>query len=184
MMVKQLRKDNVLNIQLNKIRLAAPLQLDSIVDGVGLRCVLWTQGCIHHCEGCHNPQTHDVNAGFEEEVETIIQQIQATKLQSGLTLSGGEPFLQAKVLIPIVLASKEKGLNIWAYSGFTYEQIINDKEKYELLKHIDVLIDGKFQQDKKHISLQFKGSSNQRLIDVKASLKQEKVVLHPLDVQI
>lgn len=172
------------NTQSNKIRLAVPLQLDSIVDGIGLRCVLWTQGCIHQCTGCHNPQTHDLKGGYEEDVQVIIKQLQETKIQSGLTLSGGEPFLQAQSLIPIVLAAKSKGMNIWAFSGFTYEYLLENKEMYDLLKEIDVLVDGKFQEDKKHVSLNFKGSSNQRLIDVQASLKQDKIVLHPLDVQI
>ncbi len=184
MMEKQLRKDNVLNTQPNKIRLSAPLQLDSIVDGVGFRCVLWTQGCTHHCVGCHNPQTHDLHAGYEECVENIITQIQGTNIQTGLTLSGGEPFLQAKALVSIVLAAKAKGMNIWAFTGFTYESLFAKEETRQLLQLIDVLVDGKYEEDKKHITLKFKGSANQRLIDVQESLKQEHVVLHRLDVQI
>ena len=104
------------------IRLASDLQQDSIVDGPGIRMVLWTQGCLHQCPGCHNPHTHDLNGGKLYDVDTIISEMRESRLQSGLTLSGGEPFLQAEALLPIVKAAKQMHLNIWAYSGFTYEE--------------------------------------------------------------
>ncbi len=164
-----------------KLRLASAIQQDSIVDGPGIRMVIWTQGCEHHCKGCHNPQTHDINGGTLYEVEDCIRQIKEAPLQSGLTLSGGEPFLQASALIPIVKAAKEKGLNVWAYSGFTYEALLEDKEKFALLKLLDVLVDGKFIESLKDYRLTFKGSKNQRIIDVPASLKQNTVVLSAYD---
>lgn len=168
---------------LNKIRLASNITFDSIVDGPGLRCVIWTQGCYHNCEGCHNPQTHDVNGGIEVDVNEIIEKIKNSHLQSGLTLSGGEPFLQAEVLLPVVLAAKKKNMNIWAFSGFTFEQLLKDETKKNLLKEIDVLVDGKFILAQKDYRLYFKGSHNQRIIDVKASLKENQVVLHEIDKQ-
>lgn len=90
----------------NQIRLASPLQQDSFVDGPGIRMVLWTQGCMHHCPGCHNPQTHDIQGGTLYDIEDIMKEMKETHLQSGLTLSGGEPFLQAEALLPIVECAK------------------------------------------------------------------------------
>lgn len=161
----------------NKIRLASELDFDSIVDGPGLRIVVWTQGCPHHCEGCHNPQTHDYSGGKEFSVDAIIEQINNSKLQSGLTLSGGEPFMQPTPLIAIVKAAKAKGLNVWSYSGFTFEQLQSNPKQAALLEWIDVLVDGKFELDKKDYRLWYKGSSNQRIIDVQKSLAQNKIVL-------
>lgn len=164
-----------------KLRLASPIQQDSIVDGPGIRMVIWTQGCEHHCPGCHNPQTHDLGGGMLYEVEDCIEQIKEAPLQSGLTLSGGEPFLQAEALIPIVKAAKEKGLNVWAYSGFTFEALLKDQKKRQLLELLDVLVDGKFIEAQKDYRLKFKGSKNQRIIDVAKSLKQNTVILSSYD---
>ena len=155
-----------------QLRLASPLQLDSFVDGPGIRMVLWTQGCPHHCPGCHNPQTHDPDAGQLYDVQELIHQIEQEPLQSGLTLSGGEPFVQSAALLPIAQAAKRKGLSLWAYSGYTYEQ---------LLELLDVLVDGRFLQEQKDYRLRFKGSRNQRIIDVPASLRKGHVVLSSYD---
>lgn len=165
-----------------KVRLAAPLTVDSIVDGPGLRIVLWTQGCPHRCEGCHNPKTHLLLGGFDVSCEELIAQIRSTRLQKGLTLSGGEPFLQAGALLPIVLEAKQMGLDVWAYTGYEWEALLNERNRHyddriELLKHIDVLIDGRFVQECKSHELRFRGSSNQRIIDVQQSLASETVVL-------
>lgn len=164
-----------------KLRLASPLQQDSIVDGPGVRMVLWTQGCMHKCKGCHNPQTHDLKAGELVESEKIVVQMKEAQLQSGLTLSGGEPFLQSEELLPIVQAAKEMHLNIWAYSGFTFEQLINKEACRNLLNYLDVLVDGKFIEEEKDYRLKFKGSKNQRIIDVQESLKQNKVIRSTYD---
>ena len=163
------------------IRLASDLQQDSFVDGPGIRMVLWTQGCLHQCPGCHNPHTHDLNGGKLYDVDTIISEMRDSRLQSGLTLSGGEPFLQAEALLPIVKAAKQMHLNIWAYSGFTYEELWNDPVKKKLLMELDVLVDGKFIQDQKDHRLVFKGSKNQRIIDVKRSIEEGYVILSSYD---
>ena len=111
-----------------KIRLASKCNIDSIVDGPGLRIVVWTQGCPHHCPFCHNPQTHDYKGGFEEDIETIIALLDDIKLQQGITFSGGEPFEQPLPLIEIAKAAKKKKLNIWAYSGYLYEELLEKKK--------------------------------------------------------
>ena len=164
-----------------QLRLASPLQLDSFVDGPGIRMVLWTQGCPHHCPGCHNPQTHDPDAGQLYDVQELIHQIEQEPLQSGLTLSGGEPFVQSAALLPIAQASKRKGLSLWAYSGYTYEQLLEDDQHRQLLELLDVLVDGRFLQEQKDYRLRFKGSRNQRIIDVPASLRKGHVVLSSYD---
>lgn len=165
-----------------KIRLSSPLSFDSIVDGPGLRMVVWTQGCTHKCNECHNPQTHDLNGGYEVEVNDIINNIKKLKLQRGITLSGGEPFLQQVPLEIIAREAKESDLDVWTYTGFTFEQLLDSKnpnyfKNLKLLKQIDILIDGKFVYDKRDISLKFRGSSNQRIIDVQKSLKNKCVFL-------
>ncbi|TDW14556.1 anaerobic ribonucleoside-triphosphate reductase activating protein [Breznakia blatticola] len=160
-----------------QIRLAAPLQFDSIVDGPGLRVVLWTQGCPHGCPGCHNPETWDAKAGELYDVDALVKAIKANQLQEGLTLSGGEPFDQADALIDIVRQVRNESFNVWAYSGYTYEQLLATESKYDLLKEIDVLVDGKFIQSLCAYTLLYKGSSNQRIIDVQASLKANEIVL-------
>ena len=165
-----------------KIRLAAPLTVDSIVDGPGLRTVIWTQGCIHNCKGCHNPQTHDMNGGFVTDANDIIGQLKKLKLQKGITLSGGDPFLQAGGLVQVARAAKELGMDVWAYTGFKWEQLVNPKQNLHtdfmnLLKCIDILVDGRFIESQKSSGLLFRGSSNQRIIDVKKSLNQKKLIL-------
>lgn len=163
------------------IRLAAPLTFDSIVDGPGLRMVLWTQGCPHACKGCHNPETWDVDGGYEESIDTVIKAIQNSKLQVGLTISGGEPLQQVEALLPIMKATKQIGLNIWLYTGYTFEDIQADKTKSKILEYVDIVVDGTFIQSLKSYTLRFKGSSNQRVIDVKASLKQQQIIERELN---
>jgi len=160
-----------------KIRLASPLQLDSIVDGEGIRTVIWTQGCPHHCFGCHNPTTHDMNGGVEIEVEDIKKEISLLEGQDGITLSGGDPFSQSESCTEIAKYAKNLGLNIWCYTGFTFEEILKNKKYLKLLEKIDVLVDGKFELEFRSLDLQYKGSSNQRIIDVQKSLNEGKVIL-------
>lgn len=182
MMRRQLKKEIVSSIlSMSKLRLAAPCNIDSIVDGPGLRIVVWTQGCPHHCPFCHNAQTQPFEDGFEADSDEIIKFIQSSHLQAGITLSGGEPFMQAQALIPVAQAAIDMGLNVWAYSGFTYEEILADEDKRVLLEYVDVLVDGRFINDLKHYKLRFKGSRNQRIIDVKQSLLQNEVVLSKYD---
>lgn len=165
------------------IRLASPLQEDSLVDGPGVRMVIWTQGCPHHCFRCHNAQTWDLDKGSLYAVEDLQKQIMESQLQSGLTLSGGEPFLQVEPLLEIVKTAKEKGLNIWAYTGFTYEALLADEKKKQLLCQLDVLVDGKFVDEEKDYRLVFKGSRNQRIIDVQKSLQNGTIILSEKDEQ-
>ena len=165
----------------SKIRLAAPVTLESTVDGPGYRFVVWTQGCPHHCPFCHNPQTHSYTGGFEEDVQNVIDVINNKQLQSGVTLSGGEPFEQVSQLIEIAKAAKTKKLNLWAYTGYTFEELLESEDAKELIQYLDVLVDGKFMNDLKHYQLKFKGSLNQRIIDVQKSLKENVVVLSKYD---
>ena len=162
-----------------KIRLAADLQTDSIVDGLGIRTVLWTQGCSHNCPNCHNPSTHDFNGGELVELEDVIDAIYDLEGQDGVTFSGGDPMFQAKQCAILAKVVHELGMNVWAYTGFTYEQLIDhgNPDILEFLSEIDVLIDGKFDINKRSLDLEFRGSSNQRVIDVPKSLENHKVTL-------
>ena len=146
------------------IRLATKnIQYDSIVDGPGLRMVLWCQGCKHNCKGCHNPKTHNFKDGFLIPIDDIKAQIDNNKLNKGITFSGGDPMEQPIPLLEIAKYCKSKDLNIWCYTGYLYEDIINDIDRKELLKYIDVLVDGRFVEDLYDIDLEFRGSSNQRI---------------------
>lgn len=168
--------------QSNKyIRLAADLQSDSIVDGPGLRAVLWTQGCAHHCKCCQNPQTWDFNGGGLVSIKDVCDAIDELEYQTGLTFSGGDPMYQVEACNEIAAYAIKKGLNIWVYTGFTYEEIMILAEKNpvykEFLSKIDVLVDGRFKIEERDLSLLFRGSRNQRLIDMKKTLKNGKVTL-------
>ncbi len=160
-----------------KIRLATYLEPDSIVDGEGIRTVVWTQGCSHNCEGCHNPSTHDFKGGFEVDTDEIINDLNKIEFQRGITFSGGDPMFQAEACNAIAVAAKAKGLNVWCYTGFTFEELLNNLKTLEFLKNIDVLVDGKFILKQRSLNLDFRGSKNQRIIDVPKSLKENKVIL-------
>lgn len=165
----------------DKIRIAGVIK-ESTVDGPGFRYVIFTQGCPHHCEGCHNPETHDMNGGKLESITTLAEDITKNPLLKGITLSGGEPFMQAKKLAKLVSLIDLKRYSVMTYTGFKYEYLIsnaNDDNGYlELLKLTDVLIDGKFMKDLKSSSAKFRGSTNQMAIDVKSSLKENRIILH------
>ena len=161
-----------------KIRLASKeLLTDSIVDGDGLRSVIWTQGCSHHCKGCHNPETWDFNAGVEVDVEDVKKEIDNLALQDGITLSGGDPFFQIDACTEIAKYAKKRGLNVWAYTGFLFEDLLNNPKAINFLKYIDVLVDGPFQIENKSLLASYRGSTNQRIINVPKSLKDVKVHL-------
>ena len=163
------------------IRLASDLQSDSIVDGPGLRTVIWTQGCSHNCSECQNPQTWDFNGGGLVPLDMVYEAIDELEYQNGITFSGGDPMYQPYPCTEIAKYCKNKGYNIWVYTGFTYEELIKmskkDKIYLEFLKTIDVLVDGRYMKKLRDLNLLFRGSSNQRLIDVPKSLKSKKVVL-------
>lgn len=153
---------------------------DSIVDGPGMRFTIFTQGCPHRCEGCHNPQTHDFDGGEEVSLESLLEAAKKNPLLDGVTYSGGEPFCQAKQLYELGLELKKAGLNIVTYTGYLFEDLLETADEsnfyMELLSVTDYLVDGPFQLDKRDILLKFKGSSNQRIIDVKKSLVEKKAV--------
>lgn len=158
-----------------KIRLADDnILTDSIVDGEGLRAVIWTQGCSHNCKGCHNPETHDFTKGILKDIEEVKEEIKNLKLQDGITLSGGDPFFQAKACTEIAKFAKKQGLNVWAYTGFLFEELLKSEDAKNLLNYIDVLVDGKFELENKSLNIKFRGSTNQRIINVPKSLKDGK----------
>ena len=162
------------------MRIAGMIQ-DSIVDGPGFRFTLFTQGCPHRCEGCHNPETHDPNGGSEMGTEEIIKKLLSNPLTDGITFSGGEPFEQAGDCAVIARAARDNGLNVWAYSGYTFEELLkkaeNQPEVLELLKLTDVLVDGRFVLAQRSLSLKWRGSANQRILDVPKSLEAGAAVL-------
>jgi len=147
---------------------------DSIVDGPGLRFVVFVQGCDKNCKGCHNPESQSFNGGAEMAADDIIAEMFTNPLTDGLTLSGGEPFLQAGGCSVLAAAARRKGLDVWVYSGFTFEELINlsktDREVSELLELADVLVDGRFVLAQRSLSLKWRGSRNQRVIDLPKSL--------------
>ena len=155
-----------------KLRIAG-IANDSIVDGPGLRLTVFTQGCPHRCPGCHNPQTHDFSGGNEGDTADIIAKIKRNPLLDGVTLSGGEPFCQPEACAEIALAARDAGLNVWSYSGYTFEELCEQGTEAQraLLMELDVLVDGRFELAKRSLECRFRGSSNQRLVDVPASLK-------------
>lgn len=153
-----------------KIRLAGIIR-ESIVDGPGIRFVVFTQGCKHNCKGCHNPETHDLNGGYETDTDKILEEIKKNPLLKGVTFSGGDPFLQA---YPLSLLAKEihkLNLDVVVYTGYTYEQLLTGFDEHpdwkDLLKETDILIDGPFILEKRDLGLQFRGSGNQRIIHIK-----------------
>ncbi len=162
------------------IRLAAPLQYESIADGPGFRIVLWTQGCRMKCPGCHNPQTHDIHGGQEYYIEDIKLELKENwKHHDGITLSGGDPFLQPQECYEIAAYAKNiLGLNIWAYCGQTYEQLMEDPNKRQLLEICDYLVDGPFILAEADRTLQFRGSKNQRIINVQETLARGEIILY------
>lgn len=164
---------------LSTIRLASPLQTGSVVDGEGIRMVVWNQGCRLRCPGCHNPETHDEQRGKEIPIDEVIHDIwKNAEGHQGITLSGGDPFLQPMQNKAIADYAHTLKLDVWAYCGQTFEELILDEKKKELLESCDVLVDGPFILKLADKRLAFRGSANQRIIDVKRSLKKGEVVLY------
>ena len=165
----------------DSILLAADPQTDSIVDGPGLRTVIWTQGCRHRCKGCQNPGTWSFNKGGLVPIKEIIKFIDELKYQTGITFSGGDPMYQPYACEAIASYAKKKGYNIWVYTGFTYEELLKLSKKdpiyMKFLKSVDVLVDGRFILEERDLNLLFRGSRNQRLIDIPKTLKSNEIVL-------
>lgn len=167
----------------------ADIKKADIANGLGVRVSVFVSGCNHHCKNCFNSEAWDFNYGKEftqKEIDKVIEEMDHPYV-AGLTLLGGEPLehVNQQGLLPLVKKVKEKfpDKNIWCYTGFTFDKDVMEgmckkwEETPELLSYLDVVVDGKFEEDKKDISLRFRGSSNQRIIDVKKTLKQNKVVL-------
>lgn len=153
---------------------------DSIVDGIGLRFSVFTQGCPHQCSGCHNPESQLFEGGTLRAINELATEIEANRLIQGVTLSGGEPLEQAEACFVLARRLKEKGLNIWIYTGYLFEDIIAGnlgEAAKELLSVCDVLVDGPFVESLHSYDLQWRGSSNQRIIDLPSSLEQRRAVL-------
>jgi len=172
------------------IRLAG-LEKESIVDGEGYRYTIFTQGCSHHCQGCHNPETWDFEGGKLVDTDSLLSEATSNPLIDGVTLSGGDPFFQAKELLELCKALKEKGVSVWAYTGFKFDEFLNFKlgkehderitrDMLKLLKFIDVVVDGPFILSERTLELSYRGSRNQRLIDVKKSLRKNAIVEYKL----
>lgn len=154
---------------------------ESLVNGPGLRRVLFSQGCKHNCKGCFNPSTHCYDGGELKNMDELLDDIRKNPMLKGITFSGGDPFEQASKFAYMAKKIKETNLNIWCYTGYTFEYIFEHRNEHEgweqLLNNIDVLVDGKFEEDKKSNKLKYRGSSNQRIIDVKKTLKMKQIII-------
>ena len=166
----------------------------SIVDGPGIRFGVFVQGCTHHCPKCHNPESQAHGKGIDKTVGQIIEEFDAADSCAGVTLSGGEPFEQAESLAELASALREKGVDVWCYTGYLFEDLMAiakgedaagaseycNKEHAQavkkLISNLDVLVDGEFKQDLKSYAALYRSSTNQRLIDVKKSLENGKVI--------
>ena len=150
---------------------------DSIVDGPGLRTTVFCQGCPHHCHGCHNPETWEFGTGQAMSAEKLLQVIHSYPLSRGVTFSGGEPFAQPEGFKELAQLLKAEGYEVASYSGYTFEQLLNGSEaQRQLLSLLDVLIDGPFIEAEKSLELNFRGSRNQRVLNVPASLSAGRAV--------
>lgn len=165
---------------MNKTIRLSGIAYESLVNGPGMRRVFFAQGCTHNCNGCFNPETHDFNGGEERDIDELIKDTICNSILRGVTFSGGDPWEQADKFAYMAIAFKEKALSIWSYTGYTYEYILENKDKKlgwnDLLNSIDVLVDGRFEEEKMQDGLKFRGSSNQRIIDIKESMKLNEII--------
>ena len=163
-----------------KIRLSG-IAYESLVNGPGMRRVFFSQGCRHKCKGCFNPDTHDFNGGELRDMDELIDDVKENPILKGITFSGGDPLEQADKFAYMAKEFKKMNLNIWCYTGYKFEYLLensNAQNKFrDLLENIDVLVDGRFEESLKEEGLKFKGSSNQRIIDVLKSLEVGEVVI-------
>lgn len=176
---KKLNKWNK-NVNKKKVNLAGIVN-DSLSNGDGLRTVIFAQGCRHNCEECFNPHTHEFGTGEDFYTDDIIKKILDNPLTDGVTFSGGDPFEQAESFAEIAKEVRKQGKNVWCYTGYRYEEIMENKEYHkgweELLNNIDYLVDGKFIFYLKDEALEYRGSTNQRIIDVQKSLKNGEIIV-------
>jgi len=169
---------NVSNTLNPKIRLSGIIE-ESIVDGPGIRFVIFTQGCLKRCYMCHNEETQALDKGYLMELDQIVDKWRENPLLTGITLSGGEPFLQAKACLYLAEKALLDGLNVFIYSGYYYEELRASKNEYvqKLLDVSTYLVDGPFEHKLKNLNLLFRGSSNQRIVDLQASKQAKTLVL-------
>ena len=161
-----------------KFRIFGSVQ-NSFVDGPGIRLAIFFQGCLRHCKGCQNPASWPMYGGDKADTEEFKKAMVSDPLLSGITLSGGEPFLQPVAALDLARFAHSRGLDVWCYSGYTFEEIIEwEDNRKQLLQEIDVLVDGPFVIDEMSLDLSWRGSENQRIIDVKKSLEKGGVVFY------
>ena len=172
---------------MSKLRLAGVIK-ESIVDGPGIRFVVFGQGCPHRCPGCQNPQTHDFSGGYDTTTERLLAEIRKNPMLKGSTLSGGDPFVQPEAMAELAEEAHKLGLNVVTYTGYTIEELLNGLEGHpgwrRLLEQSDTLVDGRFILEQKSMLLKFRGSKNQRVIDPRASLEQGRAVEKPFDNEV
>lgn len=172
----------------NKVIRMCGIEPESIVDGPGFRYVTFVQGCPHHCPGCHNPESHDPNGGFDMTTGEVFAEIKSNKHLRGVTFSGGEPFEQVPALLELARMIKAEGLTLMSYSGYTYDELVsrNDPETDELLGLLDILVDGRYVEKLRNLTLVFRGSENQRVIDMNKTREQGEIVLYKsaFDVEV
>jgi len=155
------------------------LEQNSYVDGLGIRMAIFFQGCLHKCEGCHNPGSWPMYGGEKVDTNDLMKKMANDPLLDGITLSGGEPFLQPQPALALARFARQRGLSVWCYTGYTFEQISEWQDNRKtLLQNIDVLVDGPFKLEEKSLDIPWRGSRNQRLIDVRKSLEKGEVVLY------
>ena len=170
----------MLNDDSKLIRLAGIAE-NSLVNGKGLRKVFFSQGCSHHCEGCFNQHTWEFAGGRMFNMDELVQKVKDEPFLDGVTFSGGDPFQQADKFAYLAKKLHEANINIWAYTGYTFEELMklaqtNHRIK-QMINNVDVIVDGRFMKDKMSENLKYCGSSNQRVIDVKSSLNENKIIL-------
>lgn len=166
----------------SKLRICG-IEPESIVDGRGFRYVVFAQGCPHRCPGCHNPQSHDFNGGRWADIDDLFAEICENPLLKGVTFSGGEPFSQPKPLAELAGRIHARKLDLTVFTGYTYEQLCarHDPDTDALLREADVLIDGPFLQEQKDLTLVFRGSRNQRVIDMNRTRETGAIVLDEVE---
>ncbi len=164
--------------EITTLRIAGIIR-ESIVDGPGIRFAVFGQGCPHNCQGCHNPDSHDFEGGYDCAIDKILEEIDKNPLLKGVTFSGGEPFCQAEEFAELGEKIRERGLSVVTFTGYTYEELLDlsNESINRLLEVTDLLIDGRYEADKRDLTLKFRGSSNQRIIDMKKTRETGSMVL-------
>ncbi len=162
------------------------IEPESIVDGPGFRYVVFVQGCPHRCPGCHNPESHDPKGGFDMTTGQIFDEIKSNPYLRGVTFSGGEPFEQVPALLELAHMIRDAGLTLMSYSGYTYEELVgrHDPEADELLGLLDILVDGRYVEKLRNLTLVYRGSENQRVIDMNKTREEGRIVLYKSEYDI